>query len=327
MKWHILSEKVLSGGVIEREEALALLESSHDELFEVLQTAFDVRRHYFSRDVRLHVIRNAKSGNCGEDCGFCSQAAKARSMIPRYTMQTVDEIVEGACQAHRMKAVRYCIVTGGRVAPIEEIELICEAVLQIKQEVPIMTCTSLGMIDVEEAEQLKQAGLDRYNHNLETSERFFPSACTTHRYVDRLSTAKAVKKAGLELCCGGIIGQGESLEDRIDLAFTLRDLEADSIPLNFLDPRPGTRFEICERIQPTEALRSLAMFRLVNPDREIRVAGGREACLGAMQVLALFVADSMFTVGYLTTGGQGYQADIAMIQAAGFRVTDGTDAG
>jgi len=327
MKWHSLSKKVLGGGVLERREARALLESSDNELFEVLQASFDVRRHYFGRDVRLHVIRNVKSGNCSEDCGFCSQAAKANSMIPRYTMQTVEEIVEGAREAQRMKAVRYCIVASGRTTQAEEIKLICEAVQQIKREVPIMTCTSLGLIGLEEAEQLKQAGLDRYNHNLETSERFFPSVCTTHRYVDRLSTAKALKKAGLELCCGGIIGQGESLEDRIDLAFALRELKADSIPLNFLDPRPGSRFETCERIQPAEALRSLAMFRLVNPDHEIRVAGGREACLGAMQVLALFVADSMFTVGYLTTEGQGYQTDIAMIQAAGFRVTDVTDVG
>ena len=327
MKWHSLSKKILSGEVIERGEARALLESSDDELFEVLQASFEVRRHYFGRDVRLHVIRNVKSGNCSEDCGFCSQAAKTNSMIPRYTMQTVEEIVEGAREAHRMKAVRYCIVASGRTTPAEEIKLICEAVQQIKREIPIMTCTSLGLIGLKEAEQLKKAGLDRYNHNLETSERFFPSICTTHRYVDRLSTAKALKKAGLELCCGGIIGQGESLEDRIDLAFALRELKADSIPLNFLDPRPGSRFESCKRIQPAEALRSLAMFRLVNPDHEIRVAGGREACLGAMQVLALFVADSMFTVGYLTTEGQGYQTDIAMIQAAGFRVTDVTDVG
>ncbi len=327
MKWRSLSKKILSGEPIERKEARALLESSDDELFEVLQASFDVRRHFFGRDIRLHVIRNAKSGNCSEDCGFCSQAATANSIIPRYTMQTVEEIVKGAREAHRMKAVRYCIVASGRTTPAEEIKLICEAVQQIKRETPIMTCTSLGLIGPKEAEQLKQAGLDRYNHNLETSERFFPSVCTTHRYVDRLRTANALKKAGLELCCGGIIGQGESLEDRIDLAFALRELKADSIPLNFLDPRPGSRFEACERIQPADALRSLAMFRLVNPDHEIRVAGGREACLGAMQVLALFVADSMFTVGYLTTEGQGYQTDIAMIQAAGFRVTDVTDVG
>lgn len=326
MKWQSLSKKILSGEVMQRGEARALLESSDDQLLEVLQASFDVRRHYFGRDVRLHIIRSAKSGNCSEDCGFCSQAAKANSIIPRYTMQTVEEIVKGAREAHRMKAVRYCIVASGRSAPTEEIKRLCIAIKKIKRETPIMTCTSLGLIGLKEAEQLKQAGLDRYNHNLETSERFFPSICTTHRYADRLRTAKAVKKAGLELCCGGIIGQGESLEDRIDLAFALRELKVDSIPLNFLDPRPGSRFESCERIRPAEALRSLAMFRLINPDHEIRVAGGREACLGALQVLALFVADSMFTVGYLTTQGQGYQKDIAMIEAAGFRIGDVTEA-
>jgi biotin synthase len=327
MRWNSLSEKVLSGGDIDRDEALAVLKSSDDELFEIFQAAFDVRRHYFGRDVRLHVIRNAKSGNCGEDCGFCSQAAKTKSMIRRFPMQTAQEIIDGARQAHRMKAVRYCIVTSGRAARSEEIELLCEAVQQIKREIPILICTSLGLIDSGAAQQLSRAGVDRYNHNLETSERYFPSICTTHSYTDRLNTAKAVKEAGLELCCGGIIGLGESLEDRIDLAFALRDLDADSIPVNFYDPRPGTRFGNREPIGPVEALRSLAVFRLVNPDREIRAAGGREACLGAMQVLALFLADSIFTAGYLTTDGLGYEADIMMIRAAGFQVTEVTEAG
>jgi biotin synthase len=174
----------------------------------------------------------------------------------------------------------------------------------------------------EHAKRLKNAGVDRYNHNLESSERFYSSFCTTHDFTDRVATAKTAKAAGLELCSGGLIGMGENLQDRVDLAFALRDLDADSIPVNFLDPRPGTPLEGLPRLTPADCLRTLAMFRFVNPDKEIRIAGGREACIGSMQVLSLYAANSMFTVGYLTTSGQGYQADMDMVAQAGFVVTE-----
>ena len=173
---------------------------------------------------------------------------------------------------------------------------------------------------------MKQAGIDRFNHNLETSERFYPAICTSHHYRDRVATARAVKSAGLELCSGGLMGMGETPEDRVDLAFALREAAADSIPINFLDPRPGTALAGRSRLSAVEALRILAMFRMVNPEREVRIAGGREACLGVMQVLALYPANSIFVNGYLTTPGQGYAADLAMIAAAGFHVTDTTHA-
>jgi biotin synthase len=181
-------------------------------------------------------------------------------------------------------------------------------------------------LTVDRAGQLKNAGVNRYNHNLETSERFFPNICTTHTYADRVATVTAVKAAGLELCCGGLLGLGETLEDRVALALAARKADADSIPVNFFDPRPGTRFEHHARIKPADALRALAMFRFVNPTKEIRMAGGREVCLGALQALALFPANSMFTNGYLTTAGQGYAADLAMIKAAGFHIDEVTHA-
>ena len=168
--------------------------------------------------------------------------------------------------------------------------------------------------------------MDRFNHNLETSERFYPTICTTHHYRDRVETVRVVKAAGLELCSGGLMGMGEMPKDRVELAFALREAGADSIPVNFLDPRPGTILEGRPRLSAAEGLRILAMFRLVNPERELRIAGGREVCLGALQVLALYPANSIFTNGYLTTSGQGYAADIAMIEAAGFHVTDMTHA-
>ena len=322
MRWDELSKRVLGGKPITYKQALGILESSDDDLLAVLHAAFAIRRHYFGRGVSIHVIRNAKSGLCSENCSFCSQSAVSESEIPKYPMQSVEQILEGARDAHKLTAVRYCIVTSGRTPSEKDLATICEAARLIKREVPVQICTSLGLLSEEQARRLKNAGVDRYNHNLESSERFYSSFCTTHDFSDRVATAKTAKAAGLELCSGGLIGMGENLQDRVALAFALRDLDADSIPVNFLDPRPGTPLEGLSRLTPADCLRTLAMFRFVNPDKEIRIAGGREACIGSMQVLSLYAANSMFTVGYLTTSGQGYQADMDMIEHAGFAVTD-----
>jgi biotin synthase len=321
MKWNKLTRRVLEGQPIERSEALSILESDDNDLLSVLDAAFMVRRHYFGRDISLHVIRNAKSGSCSENCSFCSQSALSESEIPRYPMVSIDELVEGARKAHGMSAKRYCIVTSGRGPSKKDLEHVCEAVQKIKAEIPIQICTSLGLLTDEQARRLKGAGVDRYNHNLESSERFYSSFCTSHSYSDRFATARIAKSAGMELCSGGLVGMGETLEDRVSLAFALCDLGAHSIPVNFLNPRPGTPMEGRPKLTPGDCLRALAMFRLVNPEKEIRVAGGRESCIGHMQVLSLYAADSMFTTGYLTTPGQGYEADMAMIAQAGFEVT------
>jgi biotin synthase len=321
MRWDELSKRVLGGKPPTYEQALGILESSDDDLLAVLHAAFAIRRRYFGRGVSIHVIRNARSGLCSENCSFCSQSAVSESEIPKYPMQSVEQILEGAREAHKLRAVRYCIVTSGRTPSEKDLLTICEAARLIKREVPVQICTSLGLLSEEQARRLKNAGVDRYNHNLESSERFYSSFCTTHDFSDRVATAKTAKAAGLELCSGGLIGMGENLQDRVALAFALRDLDADSIPVNFLEPRPGTPLEGLSRLTPADCLRTLAMFRFVNPDKEIRIAGGREACIGSMQALSLYAANSMFTVGYLTTSGQGYQADMEMIKHAGFVVT------
>lgn len=326
MDWTKLAQRALADGAIPHADALAVLNSSDDELLAVLNAAFEVRRKHFGRGVALHVIRNAKSGQCGEDCAFCSQSAAAETEIERYPLQTADEIAAGAREARRLGALRYCVVISGRNPAGDDLALICEAVGKIRREVPIQVCASLGLLDLEQARRLKAAGVDRCNHNLETAERFFPQICTTHTYADRLRTARAVKAAGMELCSGALLGMGESLEDRVETAIALHELGADSIPVNFLDPRRGTRLEDRVRLKPAACLRALAMFRFVNPDREIRVAGGREACLGPLQPLALFPANSIFTNGYLTTPGQGHPADLAMIEALGFQVAGITQA-
>lgn len=326
MNWKVLAGRVLDGGSATRAEALAVLNSPAEELLAVLDAAFAVRRRYFGLGVSLHVIRNAKSGLCSEDCAYCSQAAKSTAAAPHYAMQSVNDIVQGAREAQALKALRYCIVTSGRAPLEQELSTVCAAARRIKQEIPIQLCASLGLVSVDQARRLKQAGVDRFNHNLETSERYYPTICTTHHYRDRVETTRAVKAAGLELCSGGLMGMGETPEDRVDLAFALREVGADSIPVNFLDPRPGTALNSQTRLSAADALCILAMFRFVNPERELRIAGGREVCLGTLQVLALYPANSIFTNGYLTTPGQGHAVDLAMIAAAGFHVTDVTQA-
>jgi biotin synthase len=320
------ARRILQGYIFSRAEALDLLMSSDDDLLDVLHAAFLIRRHYFGRGVTMHVIKNAKSGLCTEDCAFCSQAGSANTDSPRYALQNVEELVEGARDACRLKALRYCIVTSGKSPGSQELDIICEAARLIKKEVPIQICASLGILNTGQAQKLKEAGVDRFNHNLESSEKFYPSICTTHSYSERRRTAEIVKASGMELCSGGLIGMGELPEDRVEMAFALREVEADSIPLNFLDPRPGTALETLSRLTPADCLRTLAMFRFVHPDKEIRVAGGRETCLGAMQVLSLYAANSIFTKGYLTTPGQGYEEDMDMIIKAGFHLTDWTAA-
>ena len=320
--WNELAERVLGGAEPTRDEARAVLTAPDDELLAVLHAAFRIRSRYHGRDVRLHVLRNAKSGMCRENCAFCSQAAGAYSDISRYRMQTVDELIEGARQAHAMKAVKYCMVTATRGPSEKDLEVICEATRRIKSEMDIRICTSLGLLGPDQARRLAEAGVDRFNHNLEASRNYFPQVCQTHTFDDRVATIKAAKAAGMEACCGGIVGMGETLDDRLDLAYELRALEVESIPVNFLDPRPGTPLGHLTRLSPQECLKTLCMFRFVNPTRDIRAAGGREVCLRHLQPLALYAANSMFTEGYLTTGGQGHEGDLAMIADLGFRVAE-----
>lgn len=326
-RWNELARRVLDGQVPDRATARAVLEAPPEELLALLQAAFTVRHRRFGWTVTLHVIRNAKSGACSEDCAYCSQsAAAAAAGVACTPMQSEDELVAGSAAARGLGAVRYCVVCSGRRPTEAQLETVCRAARRIKAAQPVELCVSLGSLTAEQARRLREAGVDRYNHNLETSERFYPSICTTHTYADRVATARRAREAGLELCSGALLGMGETFEDRIDLAFALRDIGADSVPVNLLDPRAGTRLGGRERIRALDALRALALFRFILPDREVRIAGGREACLGPLQVLALYPANSMFTTGYLTTPGQGVEADRRMLEAAGFVAAEITDA-
>lgn len=322
MDWDILAERILDGGEpITRSEALAALESSDDELLEILQAAYRIRKKHFGKQVSLHVLKNAKSGVCPEDCAFCSQSKSAAADVEEYDMISADAILEGAREAEQMQALRYCVVTSSRAPSENEMQIITEAAEKIKAENPnLELCASMGFLTEEKATRLKKAGVDRFNHNLETSASFYPSICSTHQYEDRVETARTVKRAGLDLCCGGLIGMGETLEDRVDLALALKDLDTDSAPINFLDPREGTQLEGQARLTPNDCLRTLCMFRFVLTSSEVRIAGGRETCLRDLQPLSLYPANSMFTNGYLTTGGQNFDDDRRMIEDAGFEV-------
>ena len=322
MDWNQLADRVLSGTELERTDALGVLESGDDELLGVLHASFRIRQRYHGRDVRIHVLQNAKSGLCPEDCAFCSQSARFHTGVDRYQVLSIDELYEGAVQAAALGAVKYCMVTSTRGPSQRELDVICAAVRKIKANLNINVCTSLGLLSEGQAEQLAGAGVTRFNHNLESSREHFPEVCSTHSYDDRIRTVRAAKAAGMEACCGGIMGMGETFEDRVALAFEVRELEVESIPVNFLDPRPGTPMADQTRLSPADCLRALAMFRFVNPSRDIRIAGGRETNLRQLQALALYPANSLFCNGYLTTPGQGAEADIRMITDAGFRVAE-----
>jgi biotin synthase len=233
---------------------------------------------------------------------------------------SVDELVAGARRAHAARAKRYCMVTATRGPSQRDLDTICAAAERIKAELDIELCASLGLLTEAKATRLAAAGVDRFNHNLETSERHYERIVTTHTWRDRVETVRIAQRAGMDTCCGGIVGLGESEEDLLDLAFALRELDVDSVPVNFLDARPGTPLSGYPLVEAGAALRALCMFRLVHPRTDLRVAGGRELTLRALQAMALYPANSIFTQGYLTTGGATAEADHQMIRDAGFEL-------
>ena len=316
-----LADRALAGGTLSREEALEVLRSDDAALPDLLAAAWKVRRHFHGNAVKVHVLMNAKRGACAEDCGFCTQSSKATAggEIEPYRLESADRIVHQAREARARGAWKFCLVTATRGPSEQDLDTVCEAVRRIKAEVPIRVCASLGLLDEAKARRLKEAGVDRFNHNLESSERFFPEVCSTHTWRDRLETLRIAKDAGMELCCGGIVGMGESDEDVADLALALRDLGVDSIPVNFLLPTWSGAPKAAP-VTPAFALKVLCLVRLLCPDKDVRAAAGREEALGSLQPLALYPANSIFTDGYLNTPGQGVGRDLAMIRDLGMEV-------
>jgi biotin synthase len=320
MDYLALAQKALRGEPLTRAESHSVLDTPDDELLALLHAAFQVRSKYFGRTVRLQMLLNAKSGACQEDCHYCSQSAVSTAAIERYNLVAPEQMLDGARRAVAAQAQRYCIVISGRSPLDREIAEIAAGVRAIKRELPLQICCSLGLLNDTQAQALKEAGVDRINHNLNTSEAYHSSICTTHAFQDRLATIRAARTAGLEICSGGIVGMGEADDDIIDLALALREVKPDSIPLNTLHPVEGTPLENCHQLTPQRCLKVLCLFRFLHPKTEIRVAGGREHNLRSLQPLALYPADSVFVNGYLTTPGQPAPEVWQMIEDLGFQV-------
>jgi biotin synthase len=317
-RWHELACRVLEGHRLSEEEGHAILRSGDEELLDVLAAAYRVRYRWHGNRVLLSFLVNAKSGRCAEDCAYCSQSGTATSDIPKYSMLDPEELYAGAEKAALHQAGTYCIVIARRSPTEAELDCIAKVVPRIKAAFPLEVCTSLGLLSSEQAVRLKACGVDRVNHNLNTSRRFYPQICTTHTYDDRLETLRAVRAAGLEICSGGIVGMGEEDRDLVELALQLGALEVASLPINFLIPINGTGLASQPKVSPRHCLRVLALFRLANPKCELRIGAGRELRLGSLQPLGLYPANSLFVGDYLTTKGQPPQEDYRMIEDLGF---------
>ncbi|MFZ5863382.1 MAG: biotin synthase BioB [Nitrospirota bacterium] len=320
MNYPELASDVLQGRELSPEEGLEVLRAPVDALPGMLDAAFQVRRATFGRRVQFHVLMNAKSGWCPEDCGYCSQSSTASSDIDRYPLRSAEDMVRAARSAHEAGAHRFCVVISGRGVADDELEEVSRAVRAIKSEVPIEVCCSLGLLDRGKADRLKHAGVDRVNHNLNTSSEYYGKICSTHTYEDRVATVKTVQRAGLSTCSGVLAGMGETDRDLVDVARALRALRVDSVPVNFLNPMPGTPLEGVRSLTPWYCLKVLCVFRFMLPKTEIRIAGGREVNLRGLQPLALYPGNSLFINGYLTTGGQSADEAIAMVKDMGFEV-------
>jgi biotin synthase len=318
--WNELADRVLDGYQLTAEDAQAILAAPDAEVLDLLAAAYRVRRRYFGNGVQLYFLMNAKSGLCPEDCSYCSQSKVSEAEIPRYNLLNREQLLAGAAAAAERQAKTYCIVISARGPNEREIAAVEQIVPEIKQRYGLNICACLGLLTPEQADRLAACGVNRVNHNLNTSAEHYGQICSTHTYQDRLETLQAVRSAGMELCSGGIIGMGEQPRDVAAMAIELRELGIDSIPVNFLNPIEGTPLAGTAELSPSYCLKVLAMFRLVNPSRELRIAGGRELRLRSLQPLGLYAANSIFVGDYLTTQGQLPEADYAMIRDLGFEV-------
>ena len=317
--WNALADRALAGELITRDEARAVLRAPDEALLEQLAAAYRVRRHHFANRVRLHFLLNAQSGLCPEDCGYCSQSKVSAAEIEKYPMLAQEKILAAADRAAELRAGTFCMVISGRAPGERVFGRVLEAVEAVRARHDLKICACLGLLTEAQAHRLKAAGVTQVNHNLNTSEAHTPNVVSTHTFADRRATVQQVRDAGLKTCSGGIIGLGESDDDVIDLALSLRELEVRSVPVNFLIPIPGTPMQARgEGLDPRRCLRVLVLYRFLLPTQELRISGGREVHLRSMQVMGLYAANSIFIGDYLTTPGQAARADLEMIRDAGF---------
>jgi biotin synthase len=316
-----LAEQALARELPTRDEALKVLTSPDDELMDVVAAAFRVRLRYFGRRVKLNYLVNIKSGLCPEDCFYCSQRLGSAADVLKYTWLKPDEVLQSAEAGVRAGAKRVCLVASGRGPTDKDIGRVSDTIAAFKAKNPdVEVCACLGLLSDGQAERLHEAGTTAYNHNLNTAETNYQDICTTHSFSDRADTVRKAKQGGLSPCSGLIAGMGESDAELVDVAFALRELDPDSVPVNFLIPFEGTPLGGQWALTPQRCLRILAMVRFVCPDAEVRLAGGREIHLRSLQPLALHIVNSIFLGDYLTSEGQPGGRDLEMIADAGFTV-------
>jgi len=318
LKTEVRGQKSEEG--VDRQTALDMSRTQDLDIFDLFALANRTRLKFRGDKVDLCSIINAKSGACPEDCSFCAQSASNKTESPVYPLLKGDVILEAALSAKKSGIRRFCIVTSGKKTDGKELDRICDIISEIR-DTGLLPCATLGLLDEGQLEKLKEAGLQRYHHNLETSEAFFSEICTTHTYREKVKTIEAAKSLGLSVCSGGIFGLGESWADRIDMAFALKELGVDSVPINFFTHVTGTPLESRETLHPLEALKIIAIYRLVLPDRQIRVCGGRPATLRDLNsYIFLAGADGLLAGNYLTTQGRHIGDDLQMIKDLGLEI-------
>ncbi|WP_342513720.1 biotin synthase BioB [Sporosarcina sp. FSL K6-1522] len=320
-QYDVLAERVLEGHVLTDEEALEILNSPDEGVLQLLHAAYTIRKHYYGNKVKLNMIMNTKSGLCPENCGYCAQSIVSKAPIEKYAMMKQEEIIAGADRAAELNAGTYCIVASGRGPAKRELEIVIDSVKEIKSKHEHMTvCACLGLLKPEQAKRLKAAGVDRYNHNINTSAAHHESITTSHTFDDRVNTVDLVKQSGISPCSGVIVGMRETKEDVVSMARSLHAMDADSIPVNFLHAVDGTPLGGTDELTPRYCLKVLCLFRFINPTKEIRISGGREVNLRSLQPLGLYPANSIFIGDYLTTAGQEGDRDRQMLEDLGFEV-------
>jgi len=315
-----LAAEIINGGFLSKEDALSIAEITGPDIFSLFASANHIRDHFRGNTIGLCSIINAKSGACPEDCSFCAQSAKSKANIETYPLLRKETVFQKAGEAQKTGVKRLSLVTSGRKVSAKELSKIADMITEIRT-LGLLPCASLGLLEEEELSMLKKAGLERYHHNLETSEGFSPRICSTHCYADKVRTIKAARSVGLSVCSGGIFGMGETWQDRIDMAFALRELNVDSVPINFLIPIIGSPLAQRDLLHPFEALKIVALYRFILPQKEIRICGGRVQVLGEFNSMVFPAgADGMITGNYLTTLGRSPEDDLKLIKTYGFSV-------
>ncbi|MBR6163950.1 biotin synthase BioB [bacterium] len=312
-----LRDKIIEKNEINRSEALSLIDA---DLPSLCKCADEIREHYCRDKFDLCSIINAKSGKCSEDCKYCAQSAHYNTKVEEYSLLDSETIIKAAKENCHKGVLRFSLVTSGRKPSRTEIIKICEIIKEIKRQCKIEICASLGLVDCDDLKMLKEAGLTRIHNNLESSRKFFPFVCTTHTTDDKIKTIKEAQKLGIEVCSGGISGLGESFEDRIDLAFMLRELNIMSIPMNFLCAIEGTPYQNNKLLTKEEILRTCAIFRFINPKAFIRLAGGRYLTEDSGKECLKSGINSLITGDMLTTTGATILSDIKMATEMGYKI-------